>query len=1572
MAEIVLNNYSDDSRIKQYIRQNLMPRVFHDIPMNALNTGAFSIISEYISQATEQISFTNSFYFNESFITKAVLPDSIYAEAAIFNLGYGFATPSSTEILLELRMEELINNATYNAESGLYEFILDKDTKFNLPNGNVYSLDYDILLQYRTVETATRSTAAMPAWNVQYTNFEEGNVVAINKQIYIPYRVTDTWMCLFVHAAEYTRRVYHVVNNAVNGIPNEDYLIKVDEHICGFDVVYVKRDGTRIPIPHSHILFIHDEIDDMDPYLHYIMDNQNTIRLMFQLLGTRYFVPEVGSQYEITVYTCHGEAANFTEAPKVQPNVITSTGRYANNANVMKAGFVINGSLGGSNIGNAELVRRETIEAYNTANVISTDHDIDEWFKTFYFKNILYPFFFKRRDDPWGRIWSGYLALKDDEDHVYNTSTLHAKINYRTLYNNKDNIISSDEIIIPPGFVWVYGDENRYTVVPYLNSTSGVIETAKTLESIPRRYAFANPFGIRIQKDPFAIAYLNPWIDDYVAPVMVPGMNAISVKDVASDEIAVVYHATPIYVNISRTYKDDYYHFETWIDVSQIETVDGQSWVKYLMRNIAKPSVDDIAWTYLRQPLDWYAKNIPFIRKTTDDGYLPFNPYYTYICVRNIYERDDGTYTLSDVWIDDMTNADDPLQYNLQFVNIEYLYGLAELWGEDGIREGVIINGENAIRCSGINNTASIVVFGRYATFDYYTLKLRDHMYAVNANGERQTIAVESVTITVTRAYKTERRKFGEAAIYNVGDKYRTVTLNVKFNFVFTEETYDDDGDIINIKYGDPGIITETYRISNAVDVCLPYPDSDNIEPEYHDGMYSFTYPVGAGSIQNNYLEPDTVIAYAVMRPAASTDSVDYYRIPFSSIPDNTPAFYARSNSLPLEQNNMRVLLHAYVNGAETGHVEMIPVDRDQDGTYLYQVDMHPLNELLDIDNMIHVASLDYGGGNWVTTRKGSVVNVDALNPELRISILFKSYNNEKRESDIILGDEYTGYLLNDQYYLKDVSLVQEMKEMRSVVNFYESSIPTDDQVTWYDSLMLLNRENHTELSMYDILKKVQDQMLYKKVMSDDDRKAFALQVDEISKKIDTRISQLLTNDKILSEDSEYALSDGLIIIRLAFDQLISKTYSELYTYADENIVVCYAKEYDVRYAGFISTYSIYYDFIKNHPESLYDASQDIVVINRTYVENLLADFISEYPYSYYKQNFDQFKIYQYPISFYQTSRIEKTYIGSEELYMEQVLELLKKTISVIPYIKESDISLLKSGLTAKSYAKLYKDSGCTVEIEKENGKFYVIQEDRKLDTVYYCDNDTLTELPNCIVWENIYNVLNGYQTLINETFISANVNGGMEIQLVPFVEYSLMNTDKFKDFVHTFTQVHRAIEPVIFKRLEGNHYLDCKLVATYGLPHSYCADKQYFLEGEFWPDLHVYISFDVKLYNRAFAANTIADLRSIVRAYFNRLTTVHTPAQLVTMNNNIYVSHLIQQMEEHKNVAYMKFNGWYTNERFDKNGNYMSPEIQAIVQKWRTLESMPTDELERYVPEMFVLEDNDIEINIIDDSILA
>lgn len=1429
--EIMLQNYSDDSKIKQYIQNVMAPRVFKDIPLNVLNTGSLSLITEYMSQGMEQLAFTSSFYFNESFITKAILADSIYAEAAIFNIGYSYAIPSSSNFLLELKIEDIHNNAVLNSDTGLYEFILDKDTKFNLSNGSVYSLDYDILIQYKNIETTTLSNAVQ-AWNVQYTNKDHLNSVAKNKDTYIIYRVTDTWLCLFIQASEYERQVHTVVNNMSNGIPNQDTVITCMNHIAGFDIKYIDGAGNEQWIPHDHILPIHDTVKDTNPYVHYIMDNPQTIRFMWQLNGSKYFVPKVNSSYEITIYTCHGEAANFSAFNnEEQPKVITASNRFSNNGNVMKAAFVISGSLGGTNIGNVETVRRETIEAYNTANQLATDHDLDEWFKTFYFKNVLYPFFYKRRDDPWGRIWSGYIALKDDDDYVYRTNTLHGKINYDILYSNNNNTVNNNEIIIPPGWVWVYG-ENKHTLVPYCSPGKNIVEKANTTAPIDEEFIFANPFAIRIQKEPFAIGYFNPWINDSVTCSLIPKTEMNKPSDDNNEDASTVYHATPIFMNISRTYQDNFYKLITFISPTILEWFDGSPLVKNVQQNAVPPIFPAGMWKYFKQPLDDLASDIPLLPLNNTNGeHLLFDPERTYFCVKNKTRSTDGkTWDLNGIfWVQDQSKSEEE-QVMLPITTVSgtkcRYYGDDSIWGTQGIWEPVYASGDTTIYHYSNRDTTipfnDHIIFNRVNSQNYYEMRLDDSV----VRGWIQSIRVSKAT-------KSSLTKYGEETLYQIGDSMSpSIFINIQFE---NEDNFTQ------------------YEIKNAASVYIPW--DDGIKPQIDEGgntYYEFNFAnVGASGI----------ILYADMKPSPEQGAIDYYRIKFSSVPDHDALFHIENEFLNVSENNMRVILHAMMNGGETGRIEMRPVSREDDGSYRFETEMYPLNELVDIYDRINIASLKSGGGGWTPTASGSAVSISATNPELKISILIRS-NITERDSDIP-GDngKYTGYRLVDEYSLDDISFVQELKEMRSVVDFGESSIPTENEVVLYDKMISYGKFNPKSLDSLD------DCNLYN---------------------ITTYTRQIAT---------------GL-------EPNPSFTYDQIQTLSKTA-------------AGYIGG-------MMNE----YKGLDPDVVLSTKDLEAIINDL----------------------------TRINDTSFDY-----------------TVPTMSDDKI---KGGYYYKN--KFYADKLHTVAIPGEVGYFYMdktndVKDDNpRLWTAYKynIDSDTYTMMDDFICWDLVDQTLRTYDDVVTKMFDRTNVNGGVEIQLIPFVQHKLMNSSRFKNFVSSFTQVHEALEPVIMKRLDGNNYLDCKLVATYGKPHTYCADVDVNKDGEdyFWPDLNIQIEFDVKLFNQALATNTLNELRLIVKSYFNRLTSIHTPIDQISMNNNIYISHLIQQMETHDNVAYMKFKGWYTNEKNNPKGKYMDANIQAIVQKWRRLDDFPkyernnrlVSELEHFVPEMFVMDDDNIKINII------
>lgn len=1332
-TNVILNNYSDDSQIKTYIADVLMPRVFHDIPINVLNTGFFSVASEYMSQVIENLAFTSSFYLNESFITKAVLSDSIYAEAAIFNIGYAFATASACNFMMELKIDEIKKNAKENPDNGLMEFILDKDTKINLKNGNVYSFDYDVLIQFTDTDN--------PTWNVQYTNMDEHNFIAVNKTPYILYRTSHDWLHIFVTMSEYTRQHHVVVNNMTNGIPNADSVITCQNHICGFEVKYTDSYGNSQYLDRDHILPMHSDVKDQGAYVHYIMDSPNTIRFVFQRNGNRYFVPQMNSSFDITIYTCHGDAANFSSFRTDESvSVITSTNKYSNNGNVQKTAFVMSGSLGGTNIGTVETTRRETIEAYNTANVISSDHDIYEWFKTFFFKRILYPFFFKRRDDPWGRIWSGFLALTDDNGDVFRTNTLHAKIPYRILYSNNDNTISNNEIIIPPGWAWIYDNPevNRYTTKPLVVISTDQVETAMTALNVDSDYVFANPFGIRIQKEPFAVGYFNPWINDTTTTSIVA--TPFVYTDDTTDDTSIIYHGTPAFVQIKRTYINDYYTFSTVIIPNQSNnSLAGSDFVQRLRMNAEPPKFPEVMWTYFMKPSDLFNKQIPILVRNGEKQYLPFNPDETYLCVRTKDQTEPNKWVLTDLWIEDHTYIDpetgDYKTLSLPINGFASIYGTNDIWGDEGKWKGyeVKVSGDTDISIYPSLTEDSDIEFGQIPMQSYYEMRIREEV--------QQGRIIKMVT---QAAFETSLTKYGETKLYRIGRSYDSP--------IFVHLYFDDGTDI-------------EYRIFNAANVYTPYEPIDQ-----GDGTYRFELDNVSGN---------GIILYADMKPTASDSAIAYYRIPLSTFQgdNNTEAiFYLESNQLPLDENLLRVILEARVNGVSTGRVEMQPVKLESDGSIRFEVNAFPLNKLVDIDNRIRIASVNNGGGSWIPSVENGIVSVDATEPELMLYIMFKS-DDPTLPSPFEGDTDYIGYRLQDRWNVDNISLVQELKEMRSVVDFGEYIEPSELQIEAYDKMMALIKFDSSTRNLYTV-------------------KDFAYHI--------------ITGT---TDDSGITFDD---IKTVCLEQ--------------SNIILALIAEYS--------------------------GVDDV------------PDFNTEFM----------------------------------QIFLIRLEEIQRAT--------------------------------------------------------YAGDVD----------WEWVYEAIHtSYPNDLDTSFAETSVNSSVEIQLMPFIQSTLMTSESFETFVSAFTQVHKAIEPVIFKRLEGNNYLDCKLIATYGLPHSYVSDVDKTLDtNEFWPDLNVQIEFAVKLYNPALRTNTLNELKSIIKSYFNRLTTVHTPVDMISMDNNIYISQLIKLLEEHSNVAYLKFRGWYTNEKAIRGGKYMNADYQAIVQKWDTLEDMPRKELERYVPEMFVLDDSSIVIDIL------
>lgn len=506
--DVYVRNYTSNFDIKEFIQEVLIPKAFPDIPMNKLNLGFTGITSEMISQAIEDAHSTASLMMNESFITRAILPNSIYSEASLFDLGYTFATPSRCNFALQLWLPDIIKYSSSVTNSNIKRYVLDKDTKLILGD-NTYRLDYDIIIDHQFID-------GKRVFNVYY-DMEEKNSISIVTNEYIKHQLTSIdWLVLFVELQEFERKVEtnSITDNLVT--TNSDIELKWNRQIAGIDLVYITPQGERLPMK----LKTQYTKEEIDPFVWYSFYNDNKIILSFSN-NKGYFTPSFNSKIESTIYTCRGKDANFDSYDSKSGVPVQKTGeRFSYNANTRMVALAYSGSVGGTNKGDIELLRDDVILAYNTANVLTTDQDLKLWFNNYAKRHNTRAEFFKRRDDPSGRLFSQFVAINDNS-YVYPTNTLSIEVNQDQFdFINSDADGINQEFIIKPGHLWEYADKDgeiSRDCVRMITGTDGMAMISD--EAIPqittnRPFMFVNPFYIKIYKNPTISANYNCLIND--------------------------------------------------------------------------------------------------------------------------------------------------------------------------------------------------------------------------------------------------------------------------------------------------------------------------------------------------------------------------------------------------------------------------------------------------------------------------------------------------------------------------------------------------------------------------------------------------------------------------------------------------------------------------------------------------------------------------------------------------------------------------------------------------------------------------------------------------------------------------------------------------------------------------------------------------------------------------------------------------------------------------------------------------------------------------------------------------
>ena len=514
--EIVVQNYVDNFNVKEYIQEELIPKAFPNIPMNKLNLGFTGVVSEYISQGIEDSQATSSLMINESFINKAMLPSSIYAKASLYNLGYRFATPSTCTFALEISLSDIKKFSTGVDNNQVKRYCIDKDTQLFI--GDIgYKLDYDIFIDRSDV-------SGNEIYNVYY-NIEEENSISKITSKYIKYQVTSSgWMILFLDLQQFNRKTdtVDITDNIIT--TNSEIPISWEEQIAGIDLIYITPQGQRIPM----ILKNEYTKAEVSPFAWYRYDDESKMYLSFSS-NEGFWTPAFNSKIEYTVYYTFGSVANFDTYDKASQIPVRKVGlNYSYNSSSTMVALCCSGSTGGYDRESISDLRDEVIAAKNTCNVLNTDKDLDLWFQLNGKRYNNGCKFFKRRDDPTGKLFSQFILIKKDNE-IYPTNTLNLQVAQSDCdFVNDINGIDT-EFVIEPGHVWEYVDDSRTDIrmVKLKDSEGNDIPVMITDDIIPsitedRPFMFINPFYIKINRDPMVSMSYNYLLNHVSWPTELP------------------------------------------------------------------------------------------------------------------------------------------------------------------------------------------------------------------------------------------------------------------------------------------------------------------------------------------------------------------------------------------------------------------------------------------------------------------------------------------------------------------------------------------------------------------------------------------------------------------------------------------------------------------------------------------------------------------------------------------------------------------------------------------------------------------------------------------------------------------------------------------------------------------------------------------------------------------------------------------------------------------------------------------------------------------------------------------
>lgn len=450
----ITRSYIDNFSVKEYVIDDLIPYYFSEIEASKRTVGMIGMTSELISHISEDTFNSISVLFREMFPNRAILKESIFSHAAIFQLTNTTCTAAATKFILAIPEDDVVANATFT--NGVGYFYIEKEMILYVED-IPFTLDYDI--EIKIVKKRLSQSQEDYIFSAQYITDEYTNSISTINDPYIKLqRTADKWLGLNLTLRQCVRSVsYHkIINNTKINYPTID--IPFTGNLAGFDVLYKTADDDDYNIQMgTQIIYSQPS---KNPFCYFQLTSSTNLRLSFNS-KENYFQPDFNSELKVILYISKGEDGNFEKytGDNVSVNITNERYPYSSTTSFVAAPITDYSSTGGTDSYTLSQLQAKTVMGYRTANALTTENDLEEFFDNYTWEygsnNELK--FVKRRDDVYERVYTAFIVVKKD-DYIFKTRTFDLNLNINDMKNYNNTIYTMD----PGTLIYYNGNDVRY------------------------------------------------------------------------------------------------------------------------------------------------------------------------------------------------------------------------------------------------------------------------------------------------------------------------------------------------------------------------------------------------------------------------------------------------------------------------------------------------------------------------------------------------------------------------------------------------------------------------------------------------------------------------------------------------------------------------------------------------------------------------------------------------------------------------------------------------------------------------------------------------------------------------------------------------------------------------------------------------------------------------------------------------------------------------------------------------------------------------------------------------------